>query len=178
MGPKKVFLSLLEQAERRFGDRSRKLRIKINGRDHDIPETVPDGDDGCCVYYYRNARRDMQRLRFQLSHEAIHVLSGAFNREALIFEEGLATSFSLDIFHDDKLYQDRARASLPQLFYDALQLFGQLAPTDESIRNLRANCSCLDKITPDLLTQEFHCPNELAMKLCMRVPADMHLRRA
>ena len=178
MGSKDVFMSLLEQAERRFGTRSRKLRIKVNGREEDIPETLADGPDACVVYYYRKVKHNTQRLRFQLAHEAIHVLSGVFRRDALKFEEGLATWFSLDIFRKDPSYYDKAQASIPPLFKDALELFEQLKPTDETITTLRARCSCLDKVSPDLLKEVFDASDKLANKLCERFPLDMHLRRS
>lgn len=176
MGSKNVFISLLELAERRFGDRSRNLKIKVNGRDDDIPETVSLGADKCCVYYYRKAKQHEQRLRFQLAHEAIHVLSGALKRKALKLEEGLAVWFSLDVL-DDHSYRDQARVSLSPIFKEALELFEQLTPSDNAIAALRACCSCLDEVAPQHLKQVFGCSHELAVKLCERVPEDMHLRR-
>ncbi len=176
MGPNTIFKRLLERAETRFGPRSHDLKIKVNGRDDEIPQTERNGEDGCIVYYYGKVRRDDDRLQFQLAHEAIHVLSGAIRREALLLEEGLATRFSLDV--SSLSYRDSARASLPVLFKDALVQFEQLRATDQTIKALRLKCPCLDDVTPDLLKEFFSATDELANSLCARVPPDMHLRLA
>jgi hypothetical protein len=177
MSASEEFRLLLKQAELRFGKRSRKLKIKVESRTELVAETVPDGDDACVVYYAREAKRDPQRLRFQLAHEAIHVLSGALKREALKFEEGLAVWFSLNFDDSDPRYSALARGTLPQMFSEALDLFEQLGPTDEKIKELRSRCNSLDGTTPELLQMVFSTTITLAERLCERVPADMHLRR-
>jgi hypothetical protein len=75
-----IFREALRYAERRFGERTRKLKIKVEARDNEVPETVADGSSACVVYYARKAKRDLDRVRFQLAHEAIHVLSGALTQ--------------------------------------------------------------------------------------------------
>jgi hypothetical protein len=109
--PSFLFNQLLLDAEERFGPRSRAMAATVVPRDNPTPETVPNGAEGCFVYYYGEAQNDPQRLRFQLAHEAIHVLSGALRRDARKLEKGLAVWFSLR--QADRKYRRRARSSLP-----------------------------------------------------------------
>jgi hypothetical protein len=171
-----VFDDILLKAEQRFGKRSRDLAISVEPRDHKTPESIAIGTNGCVVHYFRAVEVDSQRLRFQLSHEAIHVLSGNFRRDVPIIEEGLAVSFSLSVM--DRNYRRRSKKGdgLSPLFINALSLFDELKSGDDSIRQLRLKCPDLDQVTPTLLISVFSCSMSLASKLCQRVPQDMHLR--
>jgi hypothetical protein len=118
VGSRVVLTSHVKKAEQRFGLRTRKFRtLKVQGRDNPTPETIPDGIDGCLVHYYGEIKHDFDRLRFQLSHEAIHVLLGSLRRDCRYIEEGLAVWFSLDV--SEESYRKRAEDGLPQLFAEA-----------------------------------------------------------
>jgi hypothetical protein len=175
LGARDVLTSHVKKAEQRFGPRARKFRtLKVQGRDNETPESVPDGDDGCIVYYYGAVMRDMDRLRFQLSHEAIHVLLGSLKRDCRYVEEGLAVWYSLSVCEDS--YRGRAEASLPKLFADALALFRRTNPTDETISNLRLLSLNLDQLEADHLVKSLSIDNDLAQRLMARVPTDIKLR--
>ncbi|MEW6641716.1 MAG: hypothetical protein AB1586_14525 [Pseudomonadota bacterium] len=175
MGAKDVLTSHVKKAEQRYGLRTRKFHIlKVQGRDNEIPETVPDGRDGCLVHYYRAAKHDPDRLRFQLSHEAIHVLLGSLKRECRYIEEGLAVWFSLGVSKES--YRKVAEDSLPKLFADALALLRQANPTDEKIQNLRKLSPDLDKLEVQHLVNALSIDRDLAEKLHKRVPPDIALR--
>lgn len=171
-----LFNELLSKAEQRFGARSRTVRIKVLARNKQTPESVADGSDGCIVYYFQETEKDYQRLRFQLAHEAVHVLSGAFVREARKLEEGLAVWFSLSVIN--RSYRKRAERGdgVSSLFLDALKWFTKLKATDDRIRAFREKCPNLDFATPELIAKVFRVDMPLASELCQRVPADMHLR--
>lgn len=175
MGSKDVLTSHVKKAEKRFGPRARKFRtLKVQGRDKATPESIREGDDGCIVYYYGAVKRNVDRLRFQLSHEAIHVLLGSLKRDCRYIEEGLAVWFSLSVCEES--YRDLAEASLPKLFADALALFRQAKPTDEAISNLRLLSPDLDKLEPDHLVKSLSIDSDLAHQLMARVPTDIKLR--
>ncbi len=165
----------VKKAEQRFGPRTRKFRtLKVQGRDNQTPETVPDGDGGCLVHYYSKAKHDSERLRFQMSHEAIHVLLGSLQRECRYIEEGLAVWFSLSVAED--AYGKRAEAGLPVLFADALKLLRQAKPTDQKIQALRKLSPDLDDLEVQHLIDALSIDEELAVKLHSRVPPDMKFR--
>jgi hypothetical protein len=175
LGARDVLTSHVKQAEQRFGFRARTFRtLKVQGRNNQTPESVPDRDDGCIVYYYGLVKRDMDRLRFQLSHEAIHVLLGSLRRDCRYIEEGLAVWFSLSVCEDS--YRVKAEASLPKLFADALSLFRRTNPTDEAISHLRLLSPDLDRLETDYLVKSLSIDNALAQQLMERVPISMKLR--
>jgi hypothetical protein len=175
VGARDVLTSHVKKAEQRFGVRSRKFRtLKVQGRDDPTPETVPDGVEGCLVHYYGQVKHDQDRLRFQLSHEAIHVLLGSLKRECRYIEEGLAVWFSLSVSEEG--YRKRAEDSLPRLFADSLALLRQTEPTDEKIQNLRKLSSDLDRLEVQELVDALSIDHDLAEKLHKRVPPDMALR--
>jgi hypothetical protein len=123
--PTPIFKKVLALAERRYGPRNGAWKIKVQERQSLIPESVLNRDSKAVTIYFANAARyDLDRLRFQLSHAAIHFISGAFKREALTFEEGLAVYFSLDV--SEESYRHRAEACLPAMFADALEKFRAL----------------------------------------------------
>jgi hypothetical protein len=171
-----LFNELLSAAENRFGTRSRDLTVQVEARDHKTPETIPSGANGCIVYYFREAESDYQRLRFQLAHEAIHVLSGTLNREALKLEEGLAVWFSLSVMN--RQYRKRVEKGdgISRLFLDAFNLFKRLDPNDDKVKRLREKCPALDEAIPELIAEIFAVDIGLASELCQRVPPDMRLR--
>jgi hypothetical protein len=171
--PSILFDQLFLEAEKRFGRRSRALSITVMPRDNLIPETVRNGDT-CCVYYSREAENDPQRLRFQLAHEVIDVLSGALRRDARKLDEGFAVWFSLQ--QSDRNYRRRARRSLPHLFAEALKLFDQMKPTDIKIKELRSKCSDLDNVRTENLEEIFLVSREQAQSILLRVPMEMHAR--
>jgi hypothetical protein len=80
----------------------------------------------------------------------------------------------LTLPQSSKKYNDMARASLPKLYLEALELFERLNPTDEKLKELRKLCPCLDNVTSDLLKKTFAASDDLAEALCERVPDDMH----
>lgn len=175
--PPQQFEILLAEAENRFGPRSRHLQSRLEPRAHLIPEFMEDGPNGCVVYYWDQAEADLQRLCFQLAHEAIHVLSGGLRRSSRNFEEGLAVWFSLNNKQlADRNYTAVARAGLPPLFKNALTLFCQLKPSDAKIKAVRATAANLDEVTPELLAKVFSAPVTLAEKLCERVSEEMQDR--
>jgi hypothetical protein len=175
VGARDTLTTYVRKAERRFGPRTRKFRtLKVQGRESETPETVPDGDNGCLVYYYNKAKHDPERLRFQISHEAIHVLLGSLKRECRYIEEGLAVWFSLGV--SEESYGKRAEATLPKLFTDALELLRQARPTDQKIQALRKLSPDLDEIEVGHLIDALSINRDLAEKLHNRVPPDMALR--
>jgi hypothetical protein len=177
VSPSTRFRTLLKEAEHRFGPRSRKIRIKVEPRSDQVPETILNAtNDGATVYYARVAKDDPLRLRFQLAHEAIHCLSGAFRRDALVLEEGLAVYFTLNLTNKNSSYDQRATDALPPLFNNALALFNRLNPTDEKIKALRTHYPCLDAVQPEILQSVFGATNGLVNELCDRVPNEMHMR--
>jgi hypothetical protein len=175
LGARDVLTSHVKRAEQHFGPRARKFRtLKVEGRDNKTPESIPDGDYGCIVYYYRLIKRDKDRLQFQLSHEAIHVLLGSLRRDCRYIEEGLAVWFSLSVCEDS--YRVKAEASLPKMFANALALFRRTNPTDEGISNLRLLSPNLDHLETNHLVKSFSIDNDLAQQLMERVPIEMELR--
>jgi hypothetical protein len=178
--PSKLFDRLLSEAEERFGPRSRALNPTVMPRDNVIPETVQNEmvPDACFVYFAREAEGDYQRLRFQLAHEAIHVLSGVLKRDALKLEEGFAVWFSLNHRKVKEEYRRRAYDSLPPLFKDALKFFRRMKPTDSTIKQLRYECRFFDNVRPESLTKIFSVSGEHARKILQRVPKEMHARLA
>jgi hypothetical protein len=132
-------------------------------RDDETPETVPDRDNGCLVHYYGKVKHDADRLRFQLSHEAIHVLLGSLKRECRYIEEGLAVWFSLSVSEDS--YSKRAEKGLPKLFAEALTLLRQAKPTDEKIQKLRKLSADLDELEVQHLIDALSIDKDLAEKL-------------
>jgi hypothetical protein len=175
--PSQRFASLLAEAEKRFGPRSRELQFTLAPRTNPVPETMENGPDGCVVYYFDQVASDPERLCFQLAHESIHVLSGGLRRSARNIEEGLAVWFSLNNSQLlDRNYKARARVSLPALYKKALDLFCGLNPSDDSIKVLRAEASNLDDVTPDLLVKLFSASPALAENLCERVSEEMQDR--
>jgi hypothetical protein len=176
MGARDVLTSHAKTAEQRFGSRTRKFRtLKVQGRDDETPETVHDGIDGCLVHYYGAIKHNHNRLRFQLSHEAIHVLLGSLKRECRYIEEGLAVWFSLSVSEEN--YRKLAEDSLPKLFADALAFLRQANPTNEKIQNLRKLSVDLDQLEIQHLVDALSIDGVLAEKLHKRVPPDMALRR-
>ena len=174
--PSALFDGLLDEAEDRFGPRARQLNIDVVAREHPTPESISNGPDSCTVYFAREAEGNLPRLRFQLAHEAIHVLSGAFKRRATYFEEGFAVWFSLNLREKDRAYDHQTHANLPLLFKEALKLFKKLNPTDEKLKLLRTDCPSLDMITADRLKGHFSIADNWVAKLIDRVPEEMHLR--
>jgi len=167
--PTKLFKNALAVAERTYGKRSGTHRFIVEGRDYPIPETLPpDAAGNITICFANEARTDYDRLRFQLSHEAIHVICGGFKRQCLVFEEGLATHFSLTQSTSD--YASRAEATLPRMFANALSAFRKLNPSPEKIRQIRATI-LIDHLTPTLLERYFGSSPELALVLCDRVSA-------
>ncbi|HLH88073.1 MAG TPA: hypothetical protein VKX28_06415 [Xanthobacteraceae bacterium] len=164
---KKIFREQLATAEARFGKRSHAYKLEVIGRPALTPETVlaPHGDT-VYVYYYDGASDDGQRLTLQLAHESIHVMAGAFRRDATVFEEGLAVSFSLDRVSDT--YRALAEPTLPELFRNALMRFRELGASNSAIKKLRKHCS-IDAITMDRMQKIFGASDSLAAALCERV---------
>ena len=169
-----LFDQLILKAEERFGPRSYTLAPTVKPWDNPIPETVRDRPDACSVYYAREAESNDQLLRFQLAHEAIHVLSGALKREARKLEEGFAVWFSLDQVR--RHYRRHARKLLPNLFKRALELFCQLKPTDSKIKELRSECPDLNDARAELLMRIFLVSDEQAQKILERVPFERDAR--
>jgi hypothetical protein len=171
-----LFNELLGKAEQQFGPRSRPLKIQVLPRANPVPESTPNGTDGCIVHFFTEAATDHERLRFQLAHEAVHVLCGNFIRTATTLEEGLAVWFSLSVSKPP--YRKRAEKGegVSALFLDALRLFKRLKPSDQKVKELRLVSPTLDDVTPDMLSRVFGAPKDLVQQLCKRVPPDMHLR--
>ena len=107
-----------------------------------------------------------QRLIVQLAHEAVHVVAGAFRRDATLFEEGLAVEFSLD--RVSSAYKALCERDLPSFFRNARDKFRELKATDAAIRELRKKTT-VDAITPSLLEEVFGASPELAAAPCNRV---------
>jgi hypothetical protein len=176
--PSALFQEELKRSEEQFGSRTRHLATKVEPRDG-IPETAPDGVDGCIVYFQRAAAKDWQKLRFQLAHEAVHVLSGGLRRDATRFEEGLAVWFSLHA--NNREYRQRAERELPAMFRDAYNLFKKLEQkyemeSHDKIKALRQQCPDLDNVNSDILIKIFEAPQTLADALCRRVSKHMQDR--
>lgn len=174
--PSELFNELLAKAELRFGPRTRSLNIEVVPRSHLTPETITSGPDGCIVHYFEGAASDRERLSFQLGHEAIHVLSGAFVREARMLEEGLAVSFSLDAVTRNYRRRTKRGEGISLLFLRAFRSFENLKATDAKITEFRQQCPNLDNATPQLIAGIFIVDPQVASELCQRVPPDMHLR--
>ena len=107
---------------------------------------------------------------FQLSHEAVHCLAPASRRDTIWFEEGLANQVSLTFPEIDENYRQEAEANVPTLFVEPLAAFRSLSATDDQIKQMREEEPCFDKLTPSLIQKYFNTSNELAEKLCRRLP--------
>jgi hypothetical protein len=165
--PEKIFREQLEVAEKRFGKRSHDYKLEVRGRSSETPETIlAPGSDVVYVHFYDGAVNDGQRLLVQIAHEVVHVVAGAFRRDATVFEEGLAVEFSHD--RVSSAYRALSEAALPPLFRNALDKFRELKATDAAIKNLRKRTP-IDAITPPLLEEAFGASPELALDLCNRV---------
>jgi hypothetical protein len=172
--PPDLFDRLLTEAETRFGKRARLLHpIIVLPRDNPTP-----GQNGCFVYYDRNAENEFFRLQFQLAHEAIHVLSGALRRDATKLEEGFAVWFSLHHDQMNRKLRKREESALKPLFAEALKLFIDLGPTDDAISALRTLRPDLDTVEPADLERVFSVSEERALRILDRVPLGMHARLA
>ena len=168
--PEKIFREQLVVAERRFGKRAGTYRLEVKGRSSPIPETVlPPGSDTVYVYYFDGALDNGQRLIVQLAHEVVHVVAGAFRRDATLFEEGLATEFSLD--RVSSAYKAPCEGDLPPFFRNTLDKFRELKASDAAIKALRKQTT-VDAITASVLEKVFGASPELAKALCDRVSID------
>jgi hypothetical protein len=173
--PGKLFRDLLATAERWFGRRHGTWKLRTEGRDNPTPECVADQvSNSVTVYFANEAKSNIDRLRFQLSHEAIHCVSGCFKREALFFEEGLAVQFSMDC--SSQAYREQNLPVLPTMFKKAWAHFERLRATDAQLRELRTHASSFDDLTPDILVRVLGADPILANALCERVPPDDSLR--
>jgi hypothetical protein len=84
----------------------------------------------------------------------------------LVFEEGLATQFSIDMSNPE--YGRKCEAKLPALFATALDQFRKLNATDVQILALRGRC-LVDDVVPTVLEEMFGATTILAASLCKRV---------
>ena len=85
----------LREAEARYGPRDRAwtpIGIEFHG---DIPHLWYPGNCGnVSIMLTDAARLDERQAVFQLAHEVIHLLAPTGAKDAMLFEEGLATAFS------------------------------------------------------------------------------------
>ncbi len=154
---------ILKNAEQRYGKRDLSwtlLGVEFSNLKH--PEIwypfVSDGRKHIIIQLTKTASKNEKEALFQLSHEVIHLLSPAGLEGSSVFEEGLATYFSIinlqklnyDINQDyisEKKYQQAY-----QLVADLYKNFDQ---TEAKIKQLRHQTKKISDITPEQFTKAF-----------------------
>jgi hypothetical protein len=146
--------SMLAEIEALFGPRNHDytlLGVEFSGN---MPDLWFPGDRGDIVIRLQElAIMDEKRARFQLAHEAVHLLDPVVGDQVTVLEEGLATFYQLQyIRREDATYGTGDRK------YDAAAaLAGELmARCPEAVKRLRAAGQRVSAISAELLAAA--CP--------------------
>jgi hypothetical protein len=165
---KKELLEILEEIELLYGPRDRSYEMlgpRITECYYAHPRVYPSRKVRICLT--REAKLSRFHAAYQLSHEAVHVLSpGSLGvvRDTLL-EEGLATYFSFKYMK--RVYGIQYTTTGHRLYDAALRGVSTLLAKNEFvIRELRAHQPVLAKIDEKLLVEVGGVEPELAKFLC------------
>lgn len=154
---------ILKNAEKRYGKRDPSWTLLgVEFTNLNQPEIwypfFSDGRKHLIIQLTKSASKNEKEALFQLSHEVIHLLSPAGKAHSSVFEEGLATYFS--IANMQALNYDIDEHYISQKKYrKAYQLIDNLYKsfpnTEDRIKTLRAQVSKTRDITPEQFSQAF-----------------------
>ena len=153
----------LKNAEQRYGERDLSWTLLgVEFSDLKQPEVwypfIKDNRKHIIIQLTKSASKNEKEALFQLSHEVIHLLSPSGPKGSSVFEEGLASYFS--IINLQKLNYDinpnyiseKKYRQAYQLIADLYKNFDQ---TEVKIKQLRHQTEKMSDITPEQFTKAF-----------------------
>jgi len=94
--------TIVEEVEKIFGERDESYEIAAI-LFYDGPPHIKIQEKKLIIYLGQTALNNLYTFIFQLSHEAVHLLSPVFDKDVIWLEESIATSFSVK-YTDNKQY--------------------------------------------------------------------------
>lgn len=154
---------ILNNAEKRYGKRDQSWTLLgVEFTDLKQPETwYPFDSDKrkhLIIQLTKKASKNEKEALFQLSHEVIHVLSPAGKEGSSVFEEGLATYFSIanmkTLNYDiDERYISEKKYQQAYKLID--NLYKNFPHTEDRIKTLRGQVKRIRDITPEQFSHAF-----------------------
>jgi hypothetical protein len=154
---------ILQNAEKRYGKRDPSWTLLgVEFTNLNQPEIwypfISDGRQHLIIQLTKSASKNEKEALFQLSHEVIHLLSPAGKEHSSVFEEGLATYFSIEnmkaLNYDiDERYISQKKYQQAYQLID--HLYKSFPNTEDRIKTLRANVKRTRDITPEQFSTAF-----------------------
>lgn len=155
-------LKILEEAESLFGPRDRSYQL--------LEPEIYDGSRAqgifvqkkqIKIYLTKMCADDFRCASYELSHEAIHLLSPVFYGQATVLEEGLATYFSHS--YVNQLYGLNLENAADPKYDAAMHAVSELLTDNEFlIKELRVRQPVISKITARMMVEEAGVDTSLA----------------
>lgn len=161
---KQELLQILEEAEFLFGPRDHSIEL-LEPRISEKSYGQGYGDRKVRIYLTSRSKNEPWVASYELSHEAIHLISPVVWGQATVLEEGLATYFSfkyLNRVHGIQMTTTGFRK------YDAAQrgVASLLAENEFLIKELRVHQPVISKIDEKLMVEVGNVEPSLAKFLC------------
>jgi hypothetical protein len=154
---------ILDNAEQRYGKRDQSWTLLgVEFTNLDQPEIwypfISKNRKHLIIQLTKNASKNEKEALFQLSHEVIHLLSPAGKEGSTVFEEGLATYFSIanmkTLNYDiDEHYI--AEKKYKQAYKLIDNLYKNFPNTEDRIKTLRGQVKRIRDITPEQFSYAF-----------------------
>ncbi len=154
---------ILNNAEQRYGKRDQSWTLLgVEFTNLDQPEIwypfISKNRKHLIIQLTKSASKNEKEALFQLSHEVIHLLSPAGKEGSTVFEEGLATYFSIanmkTLNYDiDENYI--AEKKYKQAYKLIDNLYKNFPNTEDRIKTLRGQVKRIRDITPEQFSYAF-----------------------
>jgi hypothetical protein len=154
---------ILHNAEKRYGKRDQSWTLLgVEFTNLEQPEIwypfISDNRKHLIIQLTKSASKNEKEALFQLSHEVIHLLSPAGNNHSSVFEEGLATYFSIENMRalnydiDESYISEKKYKKAYKLIEN---LYKNFPDTEERIKILRTQVKKTTDITPEQFSRAF-----------------------
>ncbi len=154
---------ILNNAEQRYGKRDQSWTLLgVEFSNLNQPEIwypfISQKRKHLIIQLTKSASKNEKKALFQLSHEVIHLLSPAGKEGSSVFEEGLATYFSITnmktLNYDiDESYINEKKYKQAYKLID--NLYKNFPNTDDRIKTLRGQVKRIRDITPEQFSYAF-----------------------
>lgn len=154
---------ILNNAEKRYGKRDQSWTLLgVEFTNLKQPEIwypyISKNRKHLIIQLTKSASKDEKKALFQLSHEVIHLLSPAGKEGSSVFEEGLATYFSIENMKtlnydiDERYIADKKYIQAYKLIDN---LYKNFPNTEDRIKTLRGQVKRIGDITPEQFSYAF-----------------------